>query len=145
MAAQIRLNDADVARAEDRDDGTLSVAADLAYLRLSIVNVLFFGVPGAGDRNWVLIDAGLGVSRPVIEQCAQKRFGGSARPSVIILTHGHFDHVGSVEELAEAWDAPVWSTGTHNGPGSYLAVQNNGEFVIYSVGGDVRWWAGLGS
>jgi glyoxylase-like metal-dependent hydrolase (beta-lactamase superfamily II) len=26
-----------------------------------------------------------------------------------VLTHGHFDHVGTVEELASLWDVPVWA------------------------------------
>ena len=35
------------------------VAQDLAYLRTGIVNVVFVGPRDAGDRGWVLIDAGL--------------------------------------------------------------------------------------
>ncbi|PLU73394.1 MBL fold metallo-hydrolase, partial [Sinorhizobium medicae] len=42
-----------------RDDGTQEIARDLAYRRLAIVNVIFFGEPGCGDRGWVLIDAGV--------------------------------------------------------------------------------------
>jgi glyoxylase-like metal-dependent hydrolase (beta-lactamase superfamily II) len=37
------------------------------------------------------------------------RFGRNARPSAIILTHGHFDHVGSLETLAAEWDVPVYA------------------------------------
>lgn len=50
-------------------DGAWSVALDLCYLRLAIVNVVFFGAPGAGDRQWALIDTGLPTSR------AERRFG----------------------------------------------------------------------
>jgi glyoxylase-like metal-dependent hydrolase (beta-lactamase superfamily II) len=25
------------------------------------------------------------------------------------MTHGHFDHVGALRELAEAWDVPIWA------------------------------------
>ena len=39
--------------------GTIPVAPDLAYLRIAIVNVLFFGPRDAGERGWVLIDAGI--------------------------------------------------------------------------------------
>ena len=84
------------------------VAADLAYLRTAIVNVYLVGPPGAGDRGWVLVDAGMPGSAHAIVEAAAKRFGGAARPSAIILTHGHFDHVGALKELAEAWDVPVF-------------------------------------
>src|SRR4051794_3070678 len=40
---------------------------------------------------------------------AADRFSRRARPSAIILTHGHFDHVGALEHLAEHWDAPVYA------------------------------------
>ncbi len=45
----------------------------------------------AGDR-----DAGLTGTATLI-----------ARPAAIVLTHGHFDHVGAMRALAERWDAPI--------------------------------------
>jgi len=103
------------ARADDpkrddlRDDGTHEIAPDLAYKRLGIVNVAFIGRPGAGDRGWVLIDAGLPGTAGAIVGAAEERFGEGARPAAIVLTHGHFDHVGVLQELAERWDVPVWA------------------------------------
>src|SRR3954453_10812063 len=44
---------------DERGDGTLEVAPDLAYRRLAIVNVVFVGKAGANDRGWVLIDTGI--------------------------------------------------------------------------------------
>ncbi|MDF2440509.1 MAG: hypothetical protein JWN98_1493, partial [Abditibacteriota bacterium] len=76
-----------------RDDGTNEVRPDLAYKRLAIANVLFYGVPGAGDSRWVLIDAGVMKTAGMITSAAAERFGEDARPAAIILTHGHFDHV----------------------------------------------------
>lgn len=46
MTIQIPLSKIDRAGREDRGDGAWSIAPDLAYLRLSIVNAVFFGMPG---------------------------------------------------------------------------------------------------
>ncbi|MER9655114.1 MBL fold metallo-hydrolase [Mesorhizobium sp. M0152] len=109
MTVQIPLSEIDHARRENRGDGAWSIAPDLGYLRLAIVNVMFFGAPGSGDRNWVLIDTGLPKSRSSILAVAEKRFGTDRRPAAIILTHGHFDHVGAVLDLANTWDVPVFA------------------------------------
>lgn len=60
------------------------------------------------DGNWVLIDAGLKWSAPKIKKMAQQLFGDS-KPSAIILTHGHFDHIGSLEKLIADWNVPVYA------------------------------------
>ncbi len=83
------------------------VAPELAYRRLGIVNVAFLGPRGAGDRGWVLVDAGLPGTAGLIERAAAERFGPGARPAAIVMTHGHFDHVGALETLAQRWDAPI--------------------------------------
>src|SRR4051794_30987941 len=87
----------------------LEVTPELAYLRLLMVNVYFVGRPEAGDREWVLIDAGLPGKSHRIARAAAERFGEHARPAAILLTHGHFDHVGSLAELAERWGAPIYA------------------------------------
>ncbi|MBO1022395.1 MBL fold metallo-hydrolase [Methylobacterium sp. SD274] len=90
-------------------DGTHTITEDLVYQRHAIVNVIFHGPPGAGDRGWTLIDAGIMGSKSAIRKVAEQRFGPNARPAAIVLTHGHFDHVGVVEDLAREWDVPVWA------------------------------------
>lgn len=92
-----------------RNDHTHEIAPDLAYRRLGIVNVVFVGHPGAADRQWVLVDTGLFGTKGLIKGAAADRFGRDSRPAAIVLTHGHFDHVGALEDLAGEWDAPVYA------------------------------------
>jgi glyoxylase-like metal-dependent hydrolase (beta-lactamase superfamily II) len=108
MAQQIPLPPD--ARADHNEDAIAhQIAADLAYARIAIVNVVFYGSRDAGDRGWVLIDAGLPGTKKVIQAAALERFGKDARPSAIVMTHGHFDHVGALEALAEEWDVVVYA------------------------------------
>lgn len=81
------------------------VAPDLYCLTVQIVNVVMVGRP---DR-WVLVDAGMPESQDVILSAAEERFGVQNKPEAIILTHGHFDHVGAVVDLAETWDVSVYA------------------------------------
>ncbi len=54
------------------------------------------------------MDTGLENSGNFIIKAAEERFGTESRPEAIILTHGHFDHVGSVIQLSQHWDVPVY-------------------------------------
>ncbi len=90
----------------EADDGTIELAPDLAYARLAIVNVVFAGRPGGA---WVLVDAGVPGSASAITRLAAARFGSASRPSCIVMTHGHFDHVGALAHLAARWDVPVYA------------------------------------
>ena len=94
----------------DRIRGSaFDITSDIACLPLSLVNLYFFGEPSAQRHSWVLIDAGFPFSTGRIVRAAAERFGAGSRPAAIILTHGHFDHVGALPELAERWDVPVYA------------------------------------
>lgn len=80
---------------------------DILILQFTVVNAFLVGNPR--DKGFVLIDAGLENSGDYIVESVEKRFGKDARPQAIILTHGHFDHVGSVIKLSKLWDVPVYA------------------------------------
>jgi glyoxylase-like metal-dependent hydrolase (beta-lactamase superfamily II) len=87
--------------------GFKEVAPGVAFMRCALVNVI-----ALGDRSrWILVDAGLQGYGASIQAAAAERFGPGARPSAIIVTHGHFDHVGTLSqhELLREWDVPIFA------------------------------------
>lgn len=83
------------------------VTGDVYYYTNQIVNIIMVGSPETG--KWVLIDAGMPNSAEEIIKAAEKRFGKNTKPEAILLTHGHFDHTGSLVDLLEVWDVPVYA------------------------------------
>jgi glyoxylase-like metal-dependent hydrolase (beta-lactamase superfamily II) len=83
------------------------VASGVAWFRTVMVNVVL-AEPEPRNGRWVLIDAGLAGHQRAIMRAARARFGDTP-PEGIVLTHAHFDHVGSLERLAEQWDVPVYA------------------------------------
>lgn len=71
------------------------------------VNV--YMVQNLSNDKWFLIDTGLKTSYGKIKKMASKLFGKSSKPEAIVLTHGHFDHVGSLQKLIEDWRVPVYA------------------------------------
>jgi glyoxylase-like metal-dependent hydrolase (beta-lactamase superfamily II) len=100
---------------------------DVAYYTNQIVNVIFIGTPD----HWVLVDAGMPKSGEEIRLVAEDRFGAGSKPAAIILTHGHFDHVGGIVHLIEQWNVPVYAhplefpflTGQQNYPEPDVTVE----------------------
>ena len=82
-----------------------TVAPLIVGLRIVLVNV--YAIADESGR-WMLIDTGLPHSQARIRRWAEEHFGRGARPTGILLTHGHFDHAGSVKALAEDWEVPVY-------------------------------------
>ena len=56
----------------------------------------------------VMVDAGMPHDAGRIKTDFKKKFG-DVKPVAIILTHGHFDHVGSLAELVAEWKVPVYA------------------------------------
>lgn len=83
------------------------VTEDVFYYTDQIANVIFIGK--RQGEEWVLVDAGLPYGAKEILKVAAERFGEGNKPKAIILTHGHFDHVGGLVELVEEWKVPVYA------------------------------------
>ena len=81
------------------------VADGVLFVRTMMVN-LFIVRDGA---SWVLVDCGLRGYDETIRRAAQGYVGHSRPPEAIVLTHGHFDHIGSLEALLSSWDVPVYA------------------------------------
>lgn len=71
--------------------------------------VNFYMIQDQTTGAWVLVDAGLKWSASGIRNMANELFGEGSRPMAIILTHGHFDHVGALPALLQEWNVPVYA------------------------------------
>lgn len=85
----------------------IEVLPDLLCHTVQIANICFVGHPDSSE--FVLVDAGMPHSANEIISASEKRFGENSRPKAIILTHGHFDHVGAIIELINYWGVPVYA------------------------------------
>jgi glyoxylase-like metal-dependent hydrolase (beta-lactamase superfamily II) len=99
---------------EVKDSVVDEIGRDVARLRIGFVNLYFVGAPAPPSadpavRPWALVDAGLAVGAAQVLNVAAKRFGENSRPAAIVLTHGHFDHVGALDALLRVWDVPVYA------------------------------------
>ena len=78
-------------------------------LRDLFANLYYLQVPGS-TSNWVLLDAGLPGSGHKLRRTAAQLFGPANPPAAILLTHGHFDHVGALPDLLAAWpEVPIYA------------------------------------
>ena len=82
------------------------ITPGVARLRTLIANIYLVGSPGG---PWVLVDTGTPGNAARIRDAAVARFGRDARPSAILLTHGHWDHAGSALVLADYWDVDIYA------------------------------------
>jgi glyoxylase-like metal-dependent hydrolase (beta-lactamase superfamily II) len=98
------MNDSETAK-----DSLSFVAEGVYYTKIVFVSAYFVDTPENGDGSWILVDTGLPMSDGKIQRAAEARYGENAKPSAIILTHGHFDHAGSAGALAEQWNVPIYA------------------------------------
>ncbi|MFC5407776.1 MBL fold metallo-hydrolase [Larkinella bovis] len=89
--------------------GPYDIAEDVRGIKDVFVNIYFIGEAQPGGK-WVLVDAGTSSGADQIRRKAQAWFGENNPPQAIVLTHGHFDHVGSLDTLLKDWpQVPVYA------------------------------------
>jgi glyoxylase-like metal-dependent hydrolase (beta-lactamase superfamily II) len=110
------------------------IARDVYRVRTLVVNAYF--VRDRISGAWALIDAGMPGHAGVIRRAAAQLFGRT-RPRAILLTHGHFDHVGSLAGLAETWPVPIFA---HTLEMPYLTGGSAYPPPDPSVGGGAMAW-----
>lgn len=97
---------------------TIKVLPDITLLDFKIVNACIIG----DIAGWVLIDTGLENSYKYIIEQTETMFGKGSSPKMILLTHGHFDHIGCVIQLAKHWNVNVYA---HEKEAPYLTGKKN--------------------
>ncbi|GAB3204219.1 glyoxylase-like metal-dependent hydrolase (beta-lactamase superfamily II) [Pontibacter aydingkolensis] len=108
---------------------TFAVAPRVWGLKTLFANLYFVANP---NGSWVLVDTGVKGYAHQIRSAADELFGENSVPQAIVLTHGHFDHIGTVRELAEHWQVPVYA---HPMEFPYLTGQSSYPPPDPSVGG----------
>ena len=85
--------------------GLYPVADGVVRVPIVFVNAFLVGEPG---QPWVLVDTGTPGAGALIRRAA-RAVHGDRPPHAIVLTHGHFDHAGSAQALADGWDVPIYA------------------------------------
>ncbi|HEU0110326.1 MAG TPA: MBL fold metallo-hydrolase [Flavisolibacter sp.] len=106
------------------------VAPGVWRIKDLFVNVYI--IQNSEGTEWVLVDTGLKSTAPKIRALVSELFGKASVPKAIIMTHGHFDHRGSLIQLAEEWGVPVYC---HHMERPYLTGRASYPPADPSVGG----------
>ena len=94
------------ARAMSYPEAMKSLARDVYWLNLGIVNAYVLGNPTA----FTLVDTGVPGSLPKIEKQLEAAGFSLSKLTNIVITHAHPDHFGSLAALLERQKVPVWAS-----------------------------------
>ncbi|MDY0406966.1 MBL fold metallo-hydrolase [Virgibacillus sp. 179-BFC.A HS] len=83
------------------------IAKDVYGYTDQIVNLTIINKPE--EHAWYLVDTGLPGSADEIKSVIEEHLADAGKPSAILLTHGHFDHVGGLIELNKGWEVPIYA------------------------------------
>ncbi len=64
---------------------------------------------GSGDRGVTLVDAGFPRTWPAVRQCLADIGRSVSDVRGLVITHGHFDHVGFASRLQRSYGVEVWA------------------------------------
>jgi glyoxylase-like metal-dependent hydrolase (beta-lactamase superfamily II) len=122
----------EVSATEERllDNNIFLVAPGVYRMKDIFVNI--FIIQNSEATDWVLIDTGLKSSAAKIKKMTAELFGDTSKPVAIIMTHAHFDHRGSLQQLAEEWNVPVYC---HHMEAPYLTGRASYPPADPTVGG----------
>jgi glyoxylase-like metal-dependent hydrolase (beta-lactamase superfamily II) len=98
----------EVSATQERSSGTCSWLVAPGVWRIKDLFVNVFIIQNRESTGWVLVDAGLKSTASKVRTLVKELFGKGSSPKAIVMTHGHFDHRGSLIELAEEWGVPVY-------------------------------------
>ena len=94
---------------EERSIGKSSWLVAPGVYRLKDIFVNVYIIQNQDATEWVLVDTGLKSTGEKIKSLVKEIFGSTgSRPLSIVMTHAHFDHRGSLMQLAEEWGVPVY-------------------------------------
>lgn len=119
---------------EERSTGYSSWLVAPGVYRIKDIFVNVYIIQDEDATGWVLVDAGLKSTAARVKALTSELFGRGSLPRAIIMTHGHFDHRGSLVELAEEWGVPVYC---HHQEQPYLTGRADYPPADPSVGGGV--------
>lgn len=117
---------------EERAIGTCNWLVAPGVWRLKDIFVNVHLIQNREGTGWVLVDTGLKTTGAKIKKLVAELFGSGSAPKAIIMTHAHFDHRGSLLQLAEEWDVPVYC---HHRERPYLTGRASYPPPDPSVGG----------
>lgn len=117
---------------EERKLGNNTWVVAPGVWRLKDIFVNIYIIQDDDATGWVMVDAGLKSTAGKVRSMVTELFGNGSKPRAIIMTHGHFDHRGSLIELAEEWGVPVYC---HHMERPYLTGKSSYPPADPSVGG----------
>ena len=105
---QTKVDRREATATEERNIGSNSWLVAPGVWRLKDIFVNVYLIQDREATGWVLVDAGLKTTATKIRSLVAELFGKGSLPRAIVMTHAHFDHRGSLIELAEEWGVPVY-------------------------------------